>query len=351
MGARTRWELMIGKLIDKFGADALRFTLTALAAQGRDVRLSESRVEGYRNFVTKLWNAARFCQMNECTPVDGFDPSAARHTVNRWIIGKVRDAEAAMTGALQAYRSTTRRGPLSFHLGTFCDWYLEFTKPLLTGGDEAAKTETQATAAWVLDQLLHLLHPVMPFITEELWEKMAPNREGRLITARWPEFTETLADPGAEAEMDWVIRCISAIRAVRSEMNVPPAARIPLMVGNAEEATKTRLETHGGMISVMARLDAVTLGDEVPKGSVQIVLDEATLILPLAGVIDVAAEKVRLQKEIAHQMDEVALFDKNWHENPRQGTDEVVAEQREKREVAQGELDKLRQALERLEAL
>ena len=342
------------ELIDQYGADALRLTLTALAAQGRDVKLSASRVEGYRNFATKLWNAARYCQMNGCAPYLGFDPASCKLTVNRWIAGGVAGLADDVTTAIEAYRFNDAANHLyQFIWGTFCDWYLEFTKPLLTGGDEAAKTETQATAAWVLDQLLPLLHPVMPFITEELWEKMSPNREGRLITARWPEFTETLTDPVAEAEMDWVIRCISAIRAVRSEMNVPPAARIPLMVGNAEEATKTRLETHGGMISVMARLDAVTLGDEVPKGSVQIVLDEATLILPLAGVIDVAAEKVRLQKEIAHQMDEVARFDKKLANEKflAKAPDEVVAEQREKREVAQGELDKLRQALERLEAL
>jgi valyl-tRNA synthetase len=186
---------------------------------------------------------------------------------------------------------------------------------------------------------------------------MVPNREGGLITARWPEFPDTLADPQIEAEMDWVIRCVSAIRAVRSEMNVPPAAKIPLMVGNAGEVTSASLETHGDVISVMARLDSITRGDthddEVPKGALQIVLDEATLILPLAGIIDVAAEQARLQKEIAHQKDEISRFDKKLANEKfiAKAPPEVVAEQREKREAALGELDKLGQALERLRAL
>ncbi|MBL6933957.1 MAG: valine--tRNA ligase [Alphaproteobacteria bacterium] len=342
------------ELIDQYGADALRFTLTALAAQGRDVRLSASRVEGYRNFATKLWNAARYCQINGCAPHAGFDPASCTLTVNRWIAGGVAALADDVTAAIEAYRFNDAASHLyQFIWGSFCDWYLEFTKPVLTGEDAAAKAETQAAAGWVLDQLLHLLHPIMPFITEELWEKMSPNREGRLITARWPEFSDDLTDPAIEAEMDWVIRCVTAIRAVRSEMNVPPAARIPLIVGNAGEATRARLEIHGDVISVMARLDGITFGDDVPKGALQIVLDEATLALPLAGIIDVAAEKARLEKEIAHQKDEVSRFDKKLANKKfiAKAPSEVVAEQREKREAAMGELDKLGQALQRLEAL
>ncbi len=346
------------ELVDQYGADALRFTLTALAAQGRDVKLSSSRVEGYRNFATKLWNAARYCQMNGCAPHPDFDPASCTLTVNRWIAGGVAVLADNVTTAIEAYRFNDAANHLyQFIWGSFCDWYLEFTKPVLSGDDEAAKAETQATAGWVLDQLLHLLHPIMPFITEELWEKMVPNRGGGLITARWPEFPDTLADPQIEAEMDWVIRCVSAIRAVRSEMSVPPTAKIPLMVGNAGEVTSARLETHGDVISVMARLDSITRGDahddEVPKGALQIVLDEATLILPLAGIIDVAAEQARLQKEIAHQNDEISRFDKKLANEKfiAKAPPEVVAEQREKREAALGELDKLGQALERLKAL
>ncbi len=342
------------ELIDQYGADALRFTLTALAAQGRDVKLSASRVEGYRNFATKLWNAARYCQMNGCAPHVDYKPTSCVLTVNRWIASGVAHLAADVTSAIEAYRFNDAANHLyHFIWGTFCDWYLEFTKPVFNGDDETAKLETQATAAWVLDQLLHLLHPIMPFITEELWEQMAPNREGRLITARWPEFPDPLADPEAEAEMDWVIRCVSSIRAVRSEMNVPPAARIPLIVGNAGEATRAHLGTHKDVILLMARLDTIAFGDEVPHGALQIVLDEATLILPLSGIIDVATERDRLQKEIARQESEVSRLDKKLA-NKRfisKAPPAVVAEQREKREVAVGEVDKLRQALERLEAM
>jgi valyl-tRNA synthetase len=342
------------ELIDQYGADALRFTMTALAAQGRDVQLSASRVEGYRNFATKLWNAARYCQMNSCTPHLSFDPTTCTLTINRWITGGVAGLAGDVTASIEAYRFNEAANYLyQFIWGSFCDWYLEFTKPVLADDDEAAKTETQATAGWVLDQLLHLLHPIMPFITEELWEKIAPNREGRLITARWPEFLDTLADPEIEAEMDWAIRCVSAIRAVRSEMNVPPTARIPLTVRNAGEVTRARLETHGGVISIMARLDAIIFCDDVPKGALQIVLDEATLILPLGEIIDVAAEKARLEKEITHQESEISRFDKKLANKKftTKAPEKVVMEQHEKREAAVDELDRLRQASVRLEAL
>ncbi|MAF95663.1 MAG: valine--tRNA ligase [Rhodospirillaceae bacterium] len=343
------------KLIDKFGADALRFTLTALAAQGRDVRLSESRVEGYRNFVTKLWNAARFCQMNECTPVDGFDPSAARHTVNRWIIGKVRDAEAAMTGALQAYRFNDAAGALyHFTWGTFCDWYLEFTKPILEGDDEAAKAETRATAAWTLDQLLHLLHPIMPFVTEELWEQMADGgRDGPLITSAWPKLGKDLVDADANAEMDWVVRLISQVRAVRAEMNVPPKAKIPLKLKDAGDKAEARMGRHQDLIKRLARLSSLEeLDGEVPKGAIQDVIDEATIILPIADVIDLDSEKTRLEKEIAKLNAEVERFEKKLANEKfiANAPEAVVETEREKLEDAINQRAKMDEALGRLTA-
>ncbi|HEX9702734.1 MAG TPA: valine--tRNA ligase, partial [Rhodospirillales bacterium] len=204
------------QLIDKFGADALRFTLTALAVQGRDVKLSESRVEGYRNFVTKLWNAARFCQMNDCRPVDGFDPRSVQQTVNRWVVGKLAEAAQGTTTAIEAYRFNDVAGTLyQYTWGTFCDWYLEFVKPTLESGDAAAKAETRATAAWVLDQLLHLLHPIVPFVTEELWATLSDARSGSLILSPWPDLDDSLVNADANAEMDWVVRLISQVRAVR----------------------------------------------------------------------------------------------------------------------------------------
>ncbi|MDH5749207.1 MAG: valine--tRNA ligase, partial [Rhodospirillales bacterium] len=241
-------------LIDKFGADALRFTLTAFAAQGRDVKMSESRVEGYRNFCTKLWNAARFAEMNECKPVAGFDPAGCTLTLNKWLVGKVAECAGAVERALADYRFNDAAGALyQFTWGTFCDWHLEFAKPVFQGDDAAACAETRAATAWALDQLLHLLHPIMPFITEELWEQLA-DRDGPLVTGAWPELDAGLIDAAANAEMDWVVRLITAVRAVRAEMNVPPGAKIPLLLKDADDTTRARMDTHADLIATRARV-------------------------------------------------------------------------------------------------
>ncbi|MEX2450434.1 MAG: valine--tRNA ligase, partial [Rhodospirillales bacterium] len=216
-------------LIDRYGADSLRFTLAALAAQGRDIKLAESRVEGYRNFTTKLWNAARFTQMNGCKAETGFDPAACTLTVNKWIVGKVFEAAREATRAIEAYRFNEAANALyQFTWGTFCDWYLEFTKPIFDADDEAAIHETRAATAWALDQILKLLHPMMPYVTEELWAQLADSRASLLIVEPWPAFADSLLDPAAMAEMDFVVRLISDIRAVRAEMNVPPGAKVAL---------------------------------------------------------------------------------------------------------------------------
>ena len=342
-------------LIEKYGCDALRFTLAALAAPGRDIKLAEARIEGYRNFATKLWNAARFCQINGCTPRPGFDPASCKLTLNRWIIGGLARLGADVAAALEAYRFDEAAAALyRFTWGTFCDWYVEFTKPVLAGPDEAARDETRATAAWVLDQLLHVLHPFMPFVTEELWEKLAEARAQRLISAEWPPWGDELADPRAEAEMDWVVRLVSAIRAVRVEMNVPPGAKIPLLVKDANETSAARLETHRDIISTLARLASIELRDDAPvRGAVQIVLDEATLVLPLAGVIDVAQEKARLTKEIEKIGAELAKLDKKLANEGflAKAPEEVVAEQRERRAEAARARARLADALERLAAM
>jgi valyl-tRNA synthetase len=335
-------------LIDKFGADALRFTLTALAVQGRDVKLSESRVEGYRNFCTKLWNAARFCQMNGCVPVAGFDPAAARLTVNRWIVGQVAETAAKVTEALEAYRFNEAAGALyQFVWGTFCDWYLEFIKPILQGNEAAGQAETRATAAWALDQVLHLLHPIMPFVTEELWDKLAGDRPHRLVAANWPFFAGGLGDAQAGAELDWLVGLISTVRSVRSEMNVPPGAEIPLVLRNAGAEIRRRLEAHHDLIVRLARLSRLEASDgPVPKGAVQAVLGESTLVLPIADVIDVAKEKARLEKEIARLADEVARFDRKLGNADfiAKAPPEVVEDQRERRQAAETARTKLAEA-------
>ena len=341
-------------LIEKFGADALRFTLTAFAAQGRDVKMSESRVEGYRNFCTKIWNAARFCDMNECRVDPNFNPNSVNSTLNRWIVGKVSEAEKAMTAALDAYRFNDAAGALySFTWNTFCDWYLEFAKPVFMGSDETAKAETRATTAWVLDQIITLLHPIVPFITEELWQTRA-DRAQPLITTPWPVYDAALVDAAVNAEMDWVVRLISQIRAVRSEMNVPPKAKIPMLLKDGDAAAQAALATHRDLILRLAGLsDAGVLTVEVPKGAVQDVLDGAMIILPIADAIDLEAEKARLEKEISKQDAEIDRFEKKLGNAKfvANAPAEVVEGEREKLGEAQATRARLDEALKRLAAV
>jgi len=340
------------ELIDEYGCDALRFTLAAMAAQGRDIKLAVGRVEGYRNFSTKLWNAARYCQMNECVAVPGFAPRSVRQTVNRWIVGEVAKTSARVAEALEAYRFNDAAGALyQFTWNTFCDWYLEFTKPILNGDDAEAKAETRATTAWVLDEILQLLHPFMPFITEELWEKLGADRESGLIRAQWPEFGPDIADASAQAEMDWVVRLISTVRAVRSEMNVPAGAQIPLLLEDAASGTVRRPDTYRDIIVRMARLSSVdTTAEPAPKGAIQAVLDEATVILPLAGVIDLDQEKARLSKEIDKLSGEITKIDQKLNNANfvSRAPEEVIEEQRDRRATADAARQKLADALARL---
>jgi valyl-tRNA synthetase len=340
------------EVIDQFGCDALRFTLAAMAAQGRDIKLAVGRVEGYRNFATKLWNAARYCQMNGCVPVAGFRPQDAGQTVNRWIVGAVTETSRRIAEAIESYRfNEAAATAYQFTWGIFCDWYMEFTKPILNGADEVAKAETRATTAWVLDQILHLLHPIMPFITEELWEQLAAERDGRLISADWPVFDGALVDTAARDEMDWVVRLVSAVRSMRAEMNVPPAAQIPLHLKDAGPQTLGRLEAHRDLILRMARLSAVEpLAGNAPKNAVQLVLDETTLVLPLEGIVDFDKERVRLAREIEKLSGEIARVDAKLSNAQfvAKAPEEVVDEQRERRDEATRAREKLARALDML---
>jgi valyl-tRNA synthetase len=341
------------ELIDAYGADALRFTLSAMAAQGRDIKLSASRVEGYRNFATKLWNAARFAEINACLPVKNFDPASAKQTINRWIAGESERALAAVTEALEAYRFNEAAGAIySFIWHKFCDWYLELIKPILAGNDEAA-AETRAMTAWVLDRALKLLHPFMPFVTEELWAKLAsPDapRDSLLILAPWPKH-RGLENAAADAEIGWVIRLISEVRSVRSEMNVPAGAKVPLVISGASGETTARAKRHEETILRLARIDAMSFG-KAPSGAVQIVLDEATLALPLAGIIDVAAESKRLKREIDKVGSEIRQLDAKLANEKfvARAPEHVVEEQRERKADAEATAARLEQALKRLEA-
>ncbi len=339
------------EVADGLGADALRFTLAAMAAQGRDVKLSQGRIEGYRNFATKLWNAARFCEMNGCRAADGFDPAACRSTVNRWIVGEIVRLGRRVGGEIEAYRFNEAAGA-AYHgtWGTFCDWYLELVKPELQGGTGDATAETRAAAGWALDRILRLLHPFMPFVTEELWGHTG-ERGAMLIDSPWPELPEDLVDPSAAAEMEWVIRLVGEVRAVRAEMNVPPKARIGLWLNGAGEENARRLRDNADAIVRLARLEEILEGDrDVPAGAVQIVLDDATVVLPLADVVDVARERERLSRELDKARGEIAALDRKLGDMAflAKAPEHVVEKQHARRRDAESAESRLAAALARL---
>ncbi len=333
----------------------LRFTLARMAAQGRDIKLAKQTVEGNRNFATKLWNAARFAEMNECVRDHSFDPRTIKHPLNRWIAGETERAAAAVTAGLDAYKFNEASGAIyDFVWGVFCDWYLELIKPILAGDDEEAMIETRATVAWVIDQILKLLHPFMPFITEELWAHLVEHgvaRRSVLTLSLWPA-PKGLADAKVDEEIGWVIELISAIRSVRTEMNVPAGAKIPLVVTGASDETILRAKAHDETIMRLARIDAISFAKTAPKGSALIVLEEATFALPLAGVIDMEAERKRLEKEIAKAESDKGKAEA-WlanESNVAKSPPHVVELNRER--VADGteKIKRLKAALKRIEA-
>src|SRR5262245_6223235 len=336
------------ELVDQFGADALRFTLAAMAAQGRDIKLSTQRVEGYRNFGTKLWNAARFCEINGARRDPDFDPIATRVTVNRWIAGDVARTRDAVTKAIEEHRYNDAAGSLyGFVWNVFCDWYLELIKPVLADSDEAAKTETRHCAQWVLDQILLLLHPFMPFLTEELWQET--EAQGMLIAAEWPNY-KGLGDAKVDAEMSWVIDFISQVRSVRSEMNIPAGTKIDCAIVGANRESRRRAATWEQEIMRLARLKAINFEDKVPASSAQMVLGEATLALPLEGVIDFAAERTRLGKELEKVEKDIAVIEARLGNQGfvAKAPEEVLEETRERKTALAAQRGKLKEALNRL---
>ena len=340
-------------LIDEFGADAVRFTLTAMAAMGRDLKLSKDRIQGYRNFGTKLWNAARFAEMNECRPVAGFDPAGVTQTVNQWIVGETARARLAHDEALSQYRfNDAANGLYAFVWHKVCDWYLEFAKPLFASGDAAVIAETRATMAWVIDQCLILLHPTMPFITEELWGEIA-DRDTMLIHADWPGYGAELIDAAADREMGWVIGLIEEIRSVRQQMHVPAGLKVQLLQVQLDEAGQAAFDRNAAMIERLARLSEVTRVDEMPKGGVTVAVEGGTFGLPIADLIDVDEEKARLQKVLDKLEKELGGL-RGRLDNPKfveSAPEEVVDETRENLAAREEEEGKIRAALERLAAI
>jgi valyl-tRNA synthetase len=344
------------ELIDDYGADAVRFTMAALSGQVRNIILSRQRMEGYRNFGTKLWNAARFCQMNGCVRVEGFDPAGVRHVQNRWIRGEALRTWREVTRALEAGEfAGAAEAVYRFVWNVFCDWHVELAKPLLAGGGEAA-AETRAMTAWTLDLILKLLHPMMPFMTEELWEKTAeagPPRDSMLISARWPELPDGYADDQAAAEMALVIAAISEGRSVRSELNVPASARPPLLVTEADARERRILEENSEAIRRLLTVGEIRFDAAADGGAVPYIAEGASFALPVAEFIDLAAERARLAKEVARLGADIDRTARKLA-NPdfvARAPEEVVDENRERLADAEAARNRLDAALKRLEGV
>jgi valyl-tRNA synthetase len=373
-------------LIDQFGADALRFTLAAMAAQGRDIKLATSRVEGYRNFATKLWNASRFAEMNECVLPAGFDPTAAKEVLNRWIAHETVKATREVTEAIEAYRFNDAAGAAyRFVWNVYCDWYLELAKPFMMGEDGPAKAETRAMVAWARDEILKLLHPFMPFITEELWAVTA-QRDGLLALAPWSrkatgitreqealivataasdpivapillgdpkDAPADFTDDAAEAEIGWVVDLITAVRSLRAEMNIAPATLTPLLLVAASNETQARAQRWSDVIKRLARIGEISFADKAPEGTVQLIVRGEVAGLPLKGLIDVAAEQARLEKELAKAEADIKRADAKLSNEKfvANAAEEVVEEEREKRDAAEARKAKVLEALERLKGM
>jgi valyl-tRNA synthetase len=340
-------------VVEQYGADALRMTLASMAAQGRDIKLSVQRVENYRNFATKIWNAARFAEMNECRRVEGFDSKAVTETLNKWALSECAKAINEVSAGIQAYKFNEAAGAAyRFVWNVFCDWTLELSKPVLQGADSPAKNETRATIAFIFDEICKLLHPFMPFLTEELWAikgEDGPRREAILALSAWSNL-DHLIDAQAEAEIGWVVDLVNEIRSARSETNVPAGAQIPLVLVASSTDVQARAGRWGDIVKRLARISDISFADTAPKSSIQLLIRGETAALPLEGVIDLDAERARLAKEIQKLDAEVGKIDAKLGNADfiKRAPEEVVEEQRERREEALSRKAKMEEALGRL---
>lgn len=337
-------------IIDEYGADALRFTNAAMASIGGVLKLDMQRIQGYRNFGTKLWNAARFAEMNEAVPSDGTIPMADQ-AVNKWIIGETAKVREVVDAAFDTYRFNDAAQALYAYVwGKVCDWYVELSKPLLNGDDEAAKEETRRVMGWVIDQCLILLHPIMPFITEELWGALGA-RAKMVVHADWPTYSSAeLVDAAADREMNWVISLIEGIRSARSQMRVPAGLRIPMIVTELDDAGQAAWARNEAMILKLARVVDLTHADAFPKGTITVAVPGGTFGLPLADIIDIDAEKERLEKSLGKLAKELGGL-RGRLNNPKfvaSAPDEVVEEARANLAEREEEEAQLKAAMDRL---
>jgi valyl-tRNA synthetase len=316
------------------------------------LKLSTDRIKGYRNFGTKLWNAFSFAEHYEITSTGDQTPPNPTQTLNKWIIGEVAKTRSEVDAALESYRFNDAANALyAFTWNKLCDWYLEFSKPILQGDDAAAKQETEQTLAWVLDQALILLHPIMPFITEELWGLTNASRPKMLIHADWPSYGAELIDADADREMNWVISVIEATRSARQQMHVPAGLKVPMVMSHLDDAGRTAWANNEVMIKRLARIDSLTEMADFPKGTITIAVEGGEFGLPLADIIDIDEEKARLEKTIAKLAKEIGGL-KGRLNNPKfaeNAPEEVVAEARENLRAREEEDATLKAALARLQ--
>jgi len=341
------------EFMDKYGADALRFTLAVMETQGRDIKLSENRVQGYRNFATKLWNAARFCEMNGAVDAAGFDPKAAKNPVNQWIISETKRCAEKVTQALDGYFfNVSSEAIYHFTWGTFCDWYLELIKPIMMGADEAAKAETQKCAAWVMDQILVLLHPFMPFITEELWHAFGAKRDSDLILSEWPDAKAMPSYAAAGADLNWLIDVVTGIRSVRAEVEIPASAKLKGFAPTKDKVLFERIQKFKPLVKRLARLSEFEAIQEVELlgGTIRTVINGETFILHTEGVVDLEAVAESLKKKIEKKEKEIKalegrLKNKGFTAN---APEQVVLEAKERLDAELAAKEKLEAALARL---
>ncbi|MBT0956075.1 valine--tRNA ligase [Alphaproteobacteria bacterium KMM 3653] len=346
------------EIIDEYGADALRFSSAAMAALGGVLKLDMQRIAGYRNFGTKLWNACRFAEMNDVF-TDGVCITCAsdvhaNHTVNKWVIGELARTRASVDNALENYRFNEAANTLyTFVWGKVCDWYVELSKPLLQGDDAEAKAETQTTMRWVLEQSMILLHPIMPFVTEELWQTLS-GRDTLLMMEPWPTYEPAdFVDEKADTEMNWVISVIEEVRSLRAQMNIPAGAFVPMVATQMDAAARTGWDANEALIKRLARVESLEMVDEMPKGTAGLTTSGASFGLPLAGVIDVAAETARLDKALLKLSKEIGGLEGRL-KNPKfaaSAPPEVVEEAQANLEARSGERAKLQESLARLAEL
>jgi valyl-tRNA synthetase len=336
-------------IIDEYGADALRFANAAMASLGGVLKLDMQRIAGYRNFGTKIWNAHRFAEMNGAVGSNGTRPKPTG-AVNRWIIGETAKVLADVNAALEAYRFNDAANALyAFVWGKVCDWYVELSKPLLQGDDDTHKAETQATMAWVLDQCLILLHPIMPYVTEELWGT-SDDRTSMLVHAEWPSYGADLVDPAADEELNWVISFIDAVRSARAQMNVPAGLYIPVLAINIDPAARAAYTANEAMIKRLARIDNLSDAAETPKGAISVNAGASSFALPLKDIIDVDKENARLSKNLLKLEKEIKGLEGRVN-NPKfaqSAPAEVVEEAKANLSERQGEAEIVRAALARL---